>query len=212
MLLKACCVIAVMLCICPVVLAQNGHAEDMSAHNAEEKSNPFAGYPLDSVCSVIAFFLLLLVLGKVVWKPMIAGLNARQSYIEKQMADAEGIKKDANQLLNDYRAKLDNVEREGRQIIERHTKQAEKQGLELIEKAKGTIEDLKIKAQGDIERQQSQAQAELWAQAGQIILELGTEVFGKSLDENDNKKLIDQAIQQLSKEEKKQSEVNSDNT
>jgi F-type H+-transporting ATPase subunit b len=212
MFLKACCVIAVLLCICPVILAQDGLTEDVSAHDAEEKTNPFAGYPLDSICSVIAFFLLLLVLGKIVWKPMIAGLNARQSYIEKQIADAEDTKKDANQLLNDYRAKLDNVEHEGRRVIERHTKQAEKQSLELIEKAKGTIENLKIKAQGDIERQQSQAQAELWAQAGQIILELGTEVFGKSLDENDNKKLIDQAVQQLSKEEKKESELNPDNT
>jgi len=212
MLLKTCCVIAVLLCICPVVLAQDGSAEDVSVHDAEGKSNPFAGYPLDSVCSAIAFFLLLLFLGAVVWKPMITGLNARQSYIEKQMADAEDTKKDANQVLKDYRAKLDNVEREGRQIIERHTKQAEKQSLELIEKAKGTIEDMKFRAQGDIERQQSQAQAELWVQAGQIILELGTEVFGKSLDENDNKELIDQAIQQLSKEEKKQSELKSDNT
>ena len=212
MFLKSCCVIAVLLCICPMVLAQEGHAEDMSAHNAEEKTNPFAGYPLDSVCSAIAFFLLLLVLGKIVWKPMIAGLNARQGYIEKQIADAEDTKKDANQLLSDYRAKLDNVEREGRRVIEKHTKQAEKQSLELIEKAKGKIEDLKIKAQGDTERQQSHAQAELWVQAGQIILELGTEVFGKSLNEDDNKKLIDQAIQQLSKEQKKESEVNSDNT
>jgi F-type H+-transporting ATPase subunit b len=202
--LKVCCILAIFLCLCPALLAEDSHVEDTSAHVEEQKINPFAGYPLDSVCAVGAFAILLFVLGKFAWKPMIAGLNARQHYIEKQIADAETTKKDANKVLADYQAKVGNIEHEGKQIIDRHSKQADRQGIEIIDKAKEHADGMKVKAQADIERQQNIAQAELWTQAGEIILELGKEVFGKALDEGDNQKLIDTAIKQLGEEEDKE--------
>ncbi len=202
--LKVCCILAVFLCLCPALLAEDSHVEDASAHGEQQKINPFAGYPLDSVCAVAAFGILLFVLGKFAWKPMIAGLNARQHYIEKQIADAEVTKKDANKVLADYRSKVDNIEHEGKLIIDRHTKQADRQGIEIIERAKEHADGMKVKAHVDIERQQNIAQAELWTQAGEIILELGKEVFGKALDEGDNQKLIDKAIKQLGTEEEKE--------
>ncbi|MCK5565944.1 MAG: F0F1 ATP synthase subunit B [Planctomycetes bacterium] len=202
--LKICCILAIFLCLSPVLLAEDSSVADASAHDEQQKINPFAGYPLDSVCAVVAFVLLLSVLGKFAWKPMLAGLNARQHYIEKQIADAESTKKDANKVLADYRSKVDNIEYEGKQIIDRHTKQADLQGVEIIERAKEHTEEMKVKAHADIERQQNIAQAELWTQAGEIILNLGKEVFGKSLNEGDNLKLIENAIKQLSEEEEKE--------
>jgi F-type H+-transporting ATPase subunit b len=207
MLLKACCILAIFLCLSPALLAEDGHAADAVEHDTTEaKANPFAGYPLDSVCAVVAFVLLLSVLGKFAWKPMLAGLNARQQYIEKQIANAEKTKTDALNVLADYQKKVDNIGHQGKQIIDRHTKQAEKQSLEIIEKGKEHLEDMKARAHADIERQQNMAQAELWTQAGEIILELGKEVFGKALNEDDNQTLIDSAIQQLSNEEEKDRE------
>ncbi len=202
--LKVCCILAIFLCLCPALLAEDSHVEDVSARGEQQKINPFAGYPLDSLCAVVAFVLLLSVLGKFAWKPMIAGLNARQHYIEKQIADSEATKKDALKVLGDYQAKIDNIERQGKTIIDRHTKEAEKQSAGIIEKGKEHVEDMKVKAHADIERQQNIAQAELWTQAGEIILELGKEVFGKALDEGDNQTLIDSAIKQLAEEEKKE--------
>jgi F-type H+-transporting ATPase subunit b len=206
MFLKVCCILAIFLCLSPALLAEADHVEDVSAHGQEQKVNPFAGYPLDSACAVVAFGLLLAVLGKFAWKPMIAGLNARQQYIEKQIADSEKTKKDALKVLADYQAKVDNIERQGKTIIDRCTKQGEKQSIEIVEKGKEQAEDIKVKAHADIARQQNIAQAELWTQAGEIILELGKEVFGKTLNEDDNQKIIDKAIKQLGEEEAKDRE------
>ncbi|MCK5173940.1 MAG: F0F1 ATP synthase subunit B [Planctomycetes bacterium] len=187
-----------------MLLAEDSPVADTSAHGEQQKINPFAGYPLDSVCAVVAFVLLLSVLGKFAWKPMVAGLNARQHYIEKQIADAESTKKDANKVLADYRSKVDNIEYEGKQIIDRHTKQADLQGVEIIERAKEHTEEMKVKAHADIERQRNIAQAELWTQAGEIILGYISLTLGKALDDGDNQKLIDKAIKQLGAEEEKE--------
>ena len=66
---------------------------------------------------------------------------------------------------------------------------------------------MKIKAEADLERQRNEAQAQLWVQAGEIVLKLGQDVLGKTVDDNDNQRLIDQAIKRLSKEESINKEI-----
>lgn len=191
---KKFCVLLVMLCMCLPAFGSETVPE-------ENPPGPFSGAFADSVWTVIAFVVLLLALWKLVWKPMLAGLNARQEHIEKQISDAEETKKNAAKVLTDYNAKLDDVEHEGKKIIAEYVKKAENQGKEVIAKAGSEIEAMKLKAETGLERQQSEAQAQLWIQAGEIILKLGQDVLGKTIDEADNQKLIDQAVERLSQEE-----------
>ena len=191
---KRFCVLLAMLCMSLPAFGSETVPE-------ENPPGPFSGGFADSVWTVIAFVILLLALWKLAWKPMLAGLNARQEHIEKQISDAEDTKKNADKVLTDYNAKLDDVEHEGKRIIAEHVKKAENQGKEKITKADNKIEAMKLKAETDLERQRSEAQAQLWVQAGQIILKLGQDVLGKTIDEADNQKLIDQAVERLSQEE-----------
>ena len=191
---KRFCVLLVMLCISLPAFGSEAVGE-------ENPPGPFSGAFADSVWTVIAFVVLLLALWKFVWKPMLVGLNARQEHIEKQISDAEETKKNAAKVLADYNAKLDDVEHEGKKIIAEHVKKAENQGREIIAKAGNEIEAMKLKAETNLERQRSEAQAQLWVQAGEIILKLGQDVLGKTIDEADNQKLIDQALKRLSQEE-----------
>ncbi len=191
---KKFCVLLVMLCMCLPAFGSETVGE-------ENPPGPFSGAFADSVWTVIAFVVLLLVLWKLVWKPMLAGLNARQEHIEKQISDAEETKKDAAKVLTDYNAKLEDVEHEGKKIIAEYVKKAENQGREIITKAGSEIEAMKLKAETGMERQRNEAQAQLWVQAGEIILKLGQDVLGKTIDEADNQKLIDQAVKRLSQEE-----------
>lgn len=191
---KKFCVLLVMLCMCLPAFGSETVGE-------ENPPGPFSGDFADSVWTVIAFVVLLLVLWKLVWKPMLAGLNTRQEHIEKQISDAEETKKNAAKILTDYNAKLDDVEHEGKKIIAEYVKKAENQGREIIAKAGSEIEAMKLKAETGLERQRSEAQAQLWVHAGEIILKLGQDVLGKTINEADNQKLIDQAVKRLSQEE-----------
>ena len=190
-------------CVLLVMLYMSLPAFGSEAVPGENPPGPFSGAFADSVWTVIAFVVLLLALWKLAWKPMLAGLNARQEHIEKQISDAEETKKNASRVLSDYNAKLDDVENEGKKIIAEYVKKAENQGREVIAKAGSEIEAMKLKAETNLERQRSEAQAQLWVQAGEIILKLGQDVLGKTIDEADNQKLIDQAVKRLSQEETK---------
>ncbi|MHC4882618.1 MAG: hypothetical protein ACYTCV_08465, partial [Planctomycetota bacterium] len=89
------------------------------------------------------------------------------------------------------------AERQGRDIITARTKEAEKQAKEVHQKTQHELEQKKVRAEADLQRERIEAEDQLWDQAGDIVSKLGKEVFGKALDDDDNQKLIAEAIARL---------------
>ena len=161
----------------------------------------FSGYWGESVWTLVWFFLLLVVLWRFAWKPLLAGLRGREEHIEKQISDAEKSRSEARQVLEEYRAQLADAERQGREIITQRMKEAEKAAKNIHQENQKEIERMKIRMEADLERGRIEAEDELWNQAGEIIQRLGREVFSKSLDDEDHRKLIEEAIQRLKEAE-----------
>lgn len=183
---------------------------DGAAHSAEEeegKINVFSGYPGESIWTIVSFVVLVAVLWKLAWKPILTGLQARENFIAKQLSDAEDTRKKAEEVLAEYNDKLADADREGKGIIARHTKTAEKESQHIAELTKKELEELRARLRSEIEYERREAQSQFWDQAGDIVLELGKEVLGKSMDHADHDKLIDEAIERLKLEETQQAEL-----
>ncbi len=187
--------------ILSVVLCLSTAAFGAEASGQSEPLSPFSGAFGDALWTVITFVVLLLALWKLVWKKVIEGLNWRTEHIEKQISDAEQTRREADKVLAEYKTKLASVEDEGKKIIESHVKKAEQQGRQVLNKAKDDMEAMKQKVQDDIARANRQAQAELLVRSGEIVLKLGQEILGKNINDQDNQRLIDQAIERLKTEE-----------
>ncbi len=166
---------------------------------AEEQGTPsvFEGYFGEAIWTLVWFFVLLAVLWKFAWKPLLAGLTSRQEYIEKQISDAEKTRAEAKKILEEYNAKLADAERQGRDIISVRIKEAEQQAKEVIQKNQKDIEQMKFRAKAELQQEYIEAEDNLWGQAGEIVRRLGEDIFGKTLDDTDNQKLIDEAIARL---------------
>lgn len=166
---------------------------------AEGESSPsvFEGYYGESIWTLVWFAVLLLVLWKFAWKPILASLNLRQEHIQRQISDAEKARADAHKVLADYHAKLSDADRQGREIISAKVKEAEKQALEVEHAKQRQIEQMVERAEADIERERLEAEEMLWQEAGRIVQLLGEDVFGKTLNAQDDQKLINDAISRL---------------
>lgn len=175
-------------------------APAMASEAAEESSTPpsvFEGYFGESIWTLVWFVVLLVVLWRFAWKPILLGLTSRQEHIERQIADAEKTRTEAKKVLAEYHGKLSDADRQGREIISAKVKEAEKQAIEVEHVKQREIDQMKHRAEADLERERLEAEEALWQQAGEIVRQLGAEVFGKSLDAQDNQKLIDAAIAKL---------------
>lgn len=184
-------VMGLLMRVAPPLIAAEAAAE------SEATPSVFEGYYGESIWALVWFFALLVVLWKFAWKPVLAGLNSRQEHIEHQISDAEKTRAEAKQVLSDYHAKLSDADRQGREIIAARVKEAEKQAHEVEVAERQEIVEIKVRAEADLERERLEAEESLWQQAGEIVRQLGSEVFGTSLSAQDNQRLIDEAIAKL---------------
>jgi F-type H+-transporting ATPase subunit b len=178
-------ILAVLLA-CSVALSAEGKA-------AAAEQGLFGGSFADAVWTVLAFIVLLLVLGKFAWKPMLKGLNARETHIQQQIEAADASRKKAEKMLDDYK-------QQGLLIVQKATDQAHRLELELMEKARQEVLALQRKARADIEYARVAASQQLWEEAGDMLLQLSSEILGRAVTHEDNLRLICEAIDKLNQE------------
>lgn len=163
----------------------------------EPKISIWGGYVGEAVWTLVWFGLLLVVLRLFAWKPLLAGLRSREEHIERQITEAEKRRQDAEQVLQEYRAQLADAERQGHEIVTRRIQEAEEKARQIQAESQKEIERIRLRMEADLERERAEAERQLWEQAAVIVRKLGREVFGKVLDEGDNQKLIQEAIERL---------------
>lgn len=170
-------------------------------HGQKAQPGVFSGTIADAVWTIIWFIVLMLVLGKFAWKPILQGLQSREDYIRRQIEQAEETKQKAGETLAEYHAKLAKADQEGQKIIDGKIAQAQKQAEEMKKNMQQELDQMRIRAEADLERAKHQAQEQLKVEAGKLVFDLGRQILARELSSEDNHKLIDQAIQKLRQEE-----------
>ena len=170
------------LCVWTEVLA-------VEAEGAAEQGL-FSGTFADALWTVLAFVVLLIVLGRLAWKPMLERLKARELYIQQQIEAANNARQQAMNLLDEYK-------QQRTQILKDAHDEAQQRQEELLEKAGQEICAIKQEAQDDIGYARGRALEQLWNEAGEMVLALSREVLGREVALDDNKHLIRDAIEQI---------------
>jgi len=153
----------------------------------------FDGSMAEAIWAVIAFLVLLIVLGKIAWKPLLKTLQTREDTIRQQLAAAETARLKAEKLLNEYK-------QQGIELIEKAVSRATQIEKDSIEKAGREAIIMKERAVVEINAAKDAASQQLWQQVGDMVLALGQEVIGRSITTDDNKRLIGEATAKLRSE------------
>ena len=184
---KTTVVVLLALLISACALASGGEA-------AAEEQSIFSGTFADSLWTLVAFLLLLLILSKVAWKPLVGQLQARQDYIKQQIDAADTSRKNAELLLDQYK-------QQGIEIVNKLTAQAQLLEKEMIGKAGNEIAQMKRRAQSDIEYARIFASQQMWQEAEDMLLALSGEIVGRAVTHEDNLRLLYESIEKLKREQ-----------
>src|SRR5262245_19099352 len=98
-------------------LAQDAHG-GAGGHEAGHTSNPLNVDGVVAVGTVVVFLLLVAILGKTAWKPILAGLKAREEGIRGQIEGAEKANAEAKSLLSEYQGRLTAATDEAKKIVD----------------------------------------------------------------------------------------------
>ncbi len=180
----------------PLLCVSLAIASETATETAEqaEKVSVFTGYPGESIWTLVWFTVLLIALKKFAWKPLLAGLKARQDYIASEITQAEQTRKQAGDRLAQYEKKLAAADEEAKKLAQKHIAAAQGKGDDIVDAAKKEADGIKIRAREDINKAVDAAKKTLWDDAGEMVCSLGSEILGRAITPEDNRKLIDDAV------------------
>ncbi len=147
--------------------------------------------------TVVTFVILLLLLKKFVWGPIIDAVDRREKSLKEMFDGAENARDEARELLKRYEDQLAQARSDVNQMIEEGKGKAGKAGDEIIGKASSEAEQILERAKAEISRERQKAVEELKAQVVKISLAAAERLIERNLAEHDHRSLIEQTISDI---------------
>jgi F-type H+-transporting ATPase subunit b len=149
--------------------------------------------------TAVTFILLLLILKKVAWKPILTALDQREAAIKESLEKAEKAKDEAQRILYENQASLSKAEEESKKIVEQGRIYAEKLKEQMLRDSKEQAQKILSEATAEIDRKKEAAFGELKSQIADLVIQTTEKVLGETVDKNIHKKITDRYINEITK-------------
>ena len=133
------------------------------------------------VWTLIAFLVVLFILSKYAWKPILKGLNDREATIAESIASAERVKLEMAQMKNENEAILTAAREERATMIKEAKLTKDKMIAEAKEEAKVQASKIIADAQASINHQKMAAITDIKNQVGKLVIEVIEKVLRREL-------------------------------
>jgi F-type H+-transporting ATPase subunit b len=149
------------------------------------------------IWALLAFGITLYLLNKLAFPRIAEALDRRRVAIEESIESAQRAKQEADELLGEYRARLREAREQADDIVARARKAAENLKDETKAEATQQREQLLAQARRDIEHETRRALDELRKEVADLTVLATEKITRKSLDEEDHRRLIEEALSEV---------------
>ncbi len=178
-----------------LALAQAATAS--AAAGGEGESNPFAGDLGNALWTVIIFVLVLVVLGKFAWGPILQSLQKREAFIRDSLEQARRSREESESRLKEYTDKLTTARAEASAIVEEGRRDAEVLKRQIEETARSESAAMLERARREIAIATETAVKELYSLGAQLSTEVAARVIQKEMDAKQHERIIQDCIEEL---------------
>jgi len=140
----------------------------------------------------LGFLLLVWVLKRLFWKPVLASLEERRSGIAEAFRQIENQKREMESLRRDYEARIQKIEEEARGKLQAAIDEGRKISREIQEKARDEAKQALTRSKEDLSLEIAKARVELRGEIARLTL-LATEKLLREemTDERHREKILD---------------------
>jgi F-type H+-transporting ATPase subunit b len=150
-----------------------------------------------SATAIAIFLVLLWVLGRFAWRPVLRGLQQREDTIRRAVDDARKASEEAQRMMAEYEKKLATAADEAHAIAEEARKDAADVSRRLEEEARARAEETLQRSLKEIEQAQRKAQAQLLEDVTGIATEAASRIVRRHLTPEDNADLVDAVVREF---------------
>jgi F-type H+-transporting ATPase subunit b len=174
--------------------AELEHAAHSDPGFSGNSADPMSIDPDLALFTLLVFVILLIVLGKFAWKPIIEALEHREQGIANHIAEAERNHNEAKALLAQYEQKLALAANEVRELLDEARRDAEHTRQSILAEAKAGAEAERARALHEIESATDAALKTLAERSADLAIDLAGKVLQTKLTPADHQRLIQDAM------------------
>jgi F-type H+-transporting ATPase subunit b len=149
------------------------------------------------IWTVLAFLVTLYVLRKYAFGPIQQTIDERRERIRRSIEEAEEARSEARRLLQEHRELLAQARGQGEQILVEARKVADAQRQRVKEETEADRQRRLEETKRQIEAETHRALQQIRAEVAELTLLATTKVTGKVLDDEDHRRLIEDAVGDL---------------
>jgi len=185
----------------PIQIAANTtekHASTQAKGDAHSSGNPLLQFdPGVGIWSIITFVLLLIILRKFAWKPIIDSIDERDREIKSSMEAAEQARNESKKIADEQKAMLSQSKAEAAEIVAEAKKTAEDFKRRLEQSAIEEKTFIIKSAEAEISAMKESAIAELKQTVAELAIGAAEKLLEEKLDAERSTKLVDQYIEKI---------------
>jgi F-type H+-transporting ATPase subunit b len=151
------------------------------------------------IAQIINFLILLLILYKFLYKPILHLLESRKEKIERGLQDAIKLEEELAKTKEIRKQELEKTKKEALQIIEQAQKNAELLSQDLKEKTKKEAEKIILETKSRLAEEKGGMMLEIKKETAALVVAAAEKVVGKIIDEKIQHKFIEDTLNEISK-------------
>jgi F-type H+-transporting ATPase subunit b len=149
------------------------------------------------IWTILTFLVLLAVLAKFAWRPLLKALEARQEAISKSLEDADRAKEELAHLQSESAKIIRQARIDADSILIKTRSDAERLREELKAKAKEEANSMIRNAEQQIHMQTRQAVEQIRHEVADLAVTIASKLLERNLAKDDNDRLIRETLQQI---------------
>ena len=146
------------------------------------------------LAQIVNFSIVLWVLYKFAYKPILKTLNDRTERIEKGLKDSEEASVKLTEMMEKEKEILTKAKKEAQEIIKKSEGEAKKNAEDILEQAKEQNKKMIDVAKESIEQEKRKILAEAKSEIAGLVMAATEKVIGEKIDANKDKELIEKSI------------------
>jgi F-type H+-transporting ATPase subunit b len=151
------------------------------------------------IWTILVFLVLLGLLAKFAWRPLLQALETRQEAIRKSLDDAQLAKLELERLQRESAQIIREARVEAEAIVSRSRSDAERLKEELKQNARAEAATIVKSAERQIGLETQRALQQIRHEAVDLSVMIASKLIQRNLTKEDNEKLIEEALRQVSK-------------
>jgi F-type H+-transporting ATPase subunit b len=168
-----------------------------AASEGEEHGGGLISFDKSLIVQGINFLLLLIILHRVLYKPLVAKMQERTTAIQKALEEAQLARAEAARQQEENAARLRSAYQEAASIREQALKEAAEEQRKLVEAAQAEARRLVDGARAQTEAEIRRAREELRREVATLAVAVAEKLVRKSLHDEDHRRIVDDAIAKI---------------